>query len=66
MNMKSLWTNSPHAVIFDISRTNSLEYDQTVNQIIINIIHITHFKSPNELKLMEFNEAEIVKTLKES
>ena len=64
MNMKSLWTNSPHAVIFDISRTNSLEYDQTVNQIIINII--THFKSPNELKLMEFNEAEIVKTLKES
>ena len=64
MNMKSLWTNSPHAVIFDISRTNSLEYDQTVNKIIINII--AHFKSPNELKLMEFNEAEIVKTLKES
>ena len=62
--MKSLWTDSPHAIIFNISRTDSLEYDQAVNQIIINII--THFKSPNELKLMEFNEAEIVKTLKES
>ena len=62
--MKSLWTDSPHAIIFNINRTDSLECDQAVNQIIINII--THFKSPNELKLMEFNEAEIVKTLKES
>ena len=62
--MKSLWTDSPHAIICNISRTDSLEYDQAVNQIIINII--THFKSPNELKLMEFNEAEIVKTFKES
>ena len=64
MNMKSLWTDSPHAIICNIGRTDSLEYDQAVNQIIINII--THFKSPNELKLMEFNEAEIVKTIKES
>ena len=62
--MKSLWTDSPHAIIFNINRTDSLECDQAVNQIIINII--THFKSPNELKLMEFNEAEIVKILKES
>ena len=64
MNMKSLWTDSPHAIICDIGRTDSLKHHQAVNQIIINII--THFRTPNELKLMEFNEAEIVKTLKES
>ena len=62
--MKSLWTDSPHAIICNIGRTDSLEYHQAVNQIIINII--THFKSPNELKLMEFNEAEIVNTLKKA
>ena len=57
--MKSLWTDSPHAIILNINGTDSLKYHQAANQIIINII--THFKSPNELKLMEFNEAEIVK-----